>query len=169
MCRDMGVRFNTPTINLFIKNLDFVKFTTHLAEYLESDVEEVKDTKLTYPVGKIRYMDDEVRIYFIHYKTFEEARSKWNERKRRVNFDNLYIVQQFLDASVEDIHNFDRIPHKNKLLITSKNLTNSANVVELALCNGKTYQPGEILLYKGAFALRRHMDDIDYISFLNRP
>lgn len=40
------------------------------------------------PIGLI----DDVEVVFLHYKTFDEAVEKWNRRKSRINWDNLYNV-----------------------------------------------------------------------------
>ena len=38
------------------------------------------------PLGKL----DDVEIVFLHYATKEEAEEKWNRRKQRINWENIY-------------------------------------------------------------------------------
>lgn len=69
-------------------------------------------------------------VHFVHYKTFEEAKRKWDERKRRINKDNMFII--FTDregCTLEMIEEFDRLPYKNKIIFTNKkNLKIDSNV-----------------------------------------
>ncbi len=168
----LGLRFTSPTINLWFKPMDFIKFVANLKGYMESDVYEVsapyKEVEISYPVGKIFYKGEEVRLYFMHYSSFEEARDKWNERKRRMNYSNIYVLQ-IASAVTEDLINaFDNLPVRNKILLANKNLTNSPNVVTHSVFSKPGYRPGEVLGYKSLFSLKRYMDDVDYVSFLNR-
>ena len=50
---DLGQRFLSPTINLYITPKDFVEFLENLDDYLSSEIEPVKSL-LNYPIGKIR-------------------------------------------------------------------------------------------------------------------
>ena len=167
---NLGLRYNSPTINLTIGKTDFTVFVQHLSGFLHSELIKVENSSVPYPIGKLKYNGDSIQINFIHYETFEEAKYKWDERKERVDYSNIYIIQQISDGVTEDdIHTFDSLPYKNKLLITSKNITNSKNVVALKVLQKrpKTYHPGIILDHKPPFFLKRYMDDIDYVGFLN--
>lgn len=74
---EYGMRFNTPTINLWIYPNDFVKFCSNLEEYLRYKVVEVKDSGKNYPVGRIK----DINLYFLHYSNIEEAVIDWERRK----------------------------------------------------------------------------------------
>jgi len=82
---DMGLAFCSPTINLYFKASDFVKFVSDLEHYLALDL------KITwgeeYPVG---YLDD-VTIFFMHFSSCSEAQDSWNKRKARINWNNIII------------------------------------------------------------------------------
>lgn len=167
---DLGLRYDSPTINLTIGKTDFIVFVQHLSGFLHSELIKVEDPSVPYPIGRLEYNGDSIQINFLHYKTFEEAKYKWDKRKERVDYSNIYIIQQISDGVTEDdIHTFDSLPYKNKLLITSKSITNSKNVITLEVLQKrpKTYHPGIILDYKPPFFLKRYMDDIDYVGFLN--
>ena len=34
----------------------------------------------------------DIKINFMHYKSFEEGVMKWEQRKKRINWDNLFLV-----------------------------------------------------------------------------
>ena len=67
---DMGLKFNSPTINLCFTIDDFIKLVNNLPEYMESDVYEVKNDISSFPIGKISYNGEDVIIQFMHYTNF---------------------------------------------------------------------------------------------------
>ena len=84
---DMGLKFNTPTVNLYFETKDFLKFVADLDKYLSAQLVEVK-SRNPFPVGKL----DDIYVYFMHYPTFFEAAYKWDQRKKRINKENMFIV-----------------------------------------------------------------------------
>lgn len=61
----------------------------------------------------------DIEIRFNHYKTFEEAVEKWEERKRRINWDNLYVMAIDGDnCSEESLQRFDALPYKHKVQVS---------------------------------------------------
>ena len=166
---NLGQKFNSPTINLSFPQNDFYQFVLHLKEYLDTELIEVEDNSVSYPVGSLTYHDQTVRINFMHYKSFEEAKNKWNERKQRINFSNLYIIQTVARGITQEyLDQFSALPYPNKLLITHNNDFQCECMVTHDIFSKKNYENGEILRYKSMLSTRRHMDDIDYVSFLNR-
>ena len=165
---DLGLPFLSPTINLSIFHSDFMKFLNHLPEYLESDVYPLEVKGAYYPVGEIRYGEESVRLNFIHYASFEESRNKWNERKKRVDPENLFILEFIELANPEMIEEFSRLPYPNKRFITNENPTTCDCVEVLDLLNDKDYHrgTGQLLRYKPQ-SIKRYLDSFDYISFLN--
>ena len=167
---NLGLKYYSPTINLTIPKRDFFVFVRYLNGFLQAELVKTEAPSVAYPIGKLEYNGESIQINFIHYKTFEEAKCKWDERKKRVDHSNIYIIQQIADGvTEEDIDRFDHLPYKNKLLIANRNITNSKNVIvpKVLQRKPKTYHPSIILDYKPPFFLRRYMDDIDYVGFLN--
>ncbi len=88
---NLGLRFMSPTINLWCDAEDLAKVAQRPEHYLSQQIEFVRDDpeyRYDYPVGKI----DDVYLYFTHYKTEEEAARKWYERRGRFDSDNVYII-----------------------------------------------------------------------------
>lgn len=70
---DLGQQFRSPTINLFMKADDYLKFLENLEHYLGcSEMSEVHEEGVEYPICLL----DDIRLYCVHYKSFEEARDK---------------------------------------------------------------------------------------------
>ena len=72
---ELGLKFNSPTINLYIKKEEFLNLVNHLKEYKNAKMIEIKEKDIDYPIGKLinkKYGD--ITIYFMHYNSFEEAK-----------------------------------------------------------------------------------------------
>lgn len=48
---DLGLQFKSPTINLWFKPKDYLKFLSDLDKYLEMELSEETDKDVDYPVG----------------------------------------------------------------------------------------------------------------------
>lgn len=115
MYHDLGLKFLSPTINMLFSPTDFIKFLEHINEYLSENVEFL-DTDNEYPVGRIK----DITINFVHYKNNEEATKKWNERKKRINWNNIYIIACDDNMSDEDVKKFSNMSqYRNKILFTN--------------------------------------------------
>ena len=105
---DLGLKFLSPTVNLKILPYDFIKFIQNLDRYLNADLIEI-ESEFPYPVAKL----EDITIYFVHYKTFEEAVNKWNERKKRIDFNNIRVIMTARDgASYETLKKYNDLPYK---------------------------------------------------------
>ena len=115
---DLGLPYKTPTVGLFFFAPCYLKFIRNIDEYIKMDLEFIDISKYDkanqlkskhhYPVGLLGV---DIEIHFLHYKTKEEAAEKWNRRKVRINFDNLFIA--FSDSEgydLNELHKFDSIP-----------------------------------------------------------
>lgn len=115
---DIGMQFLSPTINLAFDGCDFLTFVENLKYYLSQDIVEYKTDKVSYPVGKI---DNKVEIRFVHYPSFDNAKTKWDERSKRINYDKILIMAHDRDGmnSKECLERFDKLPYP-KIMFTAK-------------------------------------------------
>lgn len=160
MYYDLGLPFLSPTINLVIGMGDLIKMLGNLKWYMEQKLVEVS-SNYEFPVGLL----GDIRINFIHYKTFEEAAVKWETRKARINWENLFVVGTD-GCSYETVKKFDRLPCKNKVIFTHKEYPDLASAYYIKGFEDKE-QVGTLTNYKDQFLKRRYLDDFDYVSFLN--
>lgn len=124
-----GLRYNSPTVGLFIMDDDYIKFLERLDHYLQQPLRFIKidesrykeklasesTAKNNYPIAIL----DDIEIHFLHYHSEEEAELKWNARKARINYDNLIIKMS--QRSSNDCHILERfaaLPYKNKICFT---------------------------------------------------
>ena len=161
---DMKIKYLSPTINLSFDMNDYVRFLENLEWYLQQPVVPYKDDRFDYPCGMI----GDVEIRFNHYKTIEEAISKWERRKQRIDWDNLFIMAIDGDECTYDsIKRFDALPFENKVIFTHKPYPEFKSAYYLKGFEDlkEVYRPTD---FKNQFFIRRYMDQFDYISFLNR-
>ena len=160
---DMKLRFNSPTINLSFDMNDYVRFLENLPWYLEQEVVPCEDKRFDYPCGMV----EDVQIRFNHYKTFEEAADKWNERKQRIDWDNLFIIGiDGDDCTYESLRQFNALPYPNKVVFTHKPYPEFSSAYYLPGFEDMG-GIGRTTDFKDQFLIRRYMDQFDYISFLN--
>lgn len=159
---DLGLPFLTPTVNLSFDMNDFVKFVSNLKYYIDKDLIKL-DTNKEYPIGVI----EDIKINFIHYKTFEEAKTKWDERKQRINYDNLFIIGTDKDnCTYETLKAFENLPYENKIIFTHIDYSEISSSYCIKGFEDKN-ELGVITNFKERFLMRRYLDDFDYVSFLN--
>lgn len=164
MYYDMKLRFMSPTINLSFDMNDYVKLLENLRWYMKQPITPYQDDRFDYPCGML----GDIEIRFNHYRTFEEAVAKWEERKHRINWDNLYIIAIDGDNCTEEsLRRFDNLPFKHKVIFTHLPRPDIRSAFYL---KGFEDQPGVgvALYFKKQFLIRRYLDDFDYVSFLNQ-
>ena len=125
----LDMPYLSPTVGLYFFAPDYIKFVSDLRRYLDIPLRFIDPSESKYyeilkernqtdkPVGRL----DDVEIVFLHYKSQEEALEKWNRRKARVNFDNIFIKMSRMNCCTEDhIKEFDSLDFKNKFFINNR-------------------------------------------------
>ena len=172
LLHELGLRFDTPTINACFHAEDFVKFCGDLKYYLSQNIVEDKDSylKRNCPVGILGSNGREVRVWFLHYDTFNNAKAKWDERVSRVHWDNIFIVMTDGKGCNEEIaREFDSLPYEHKVLLTYRDFTGVKSAVKLDVKKLNTNGLGapHVFAYKSLLSLRRVIDDWNYVDFFN--
>ena len=161
----LGLRFESPTVNLFIKPTDFIKALNDFDKYFapDAEIEEIKGEK-DYPVGMLC---GDVKIYFMHYDSFENAVEKWRERAKRINKNQLYVMMSERDGcTYEDLESFDKLPFESKVVFTHKQYHEIKSCYYIKGFENKGCV-GELQLSMNILG-KRYIDQFDYVSFLNR-
>lgn len=161
---DLNMRFNSPFVDLWIKPQDFIKMCQNLSDYMNLDLQFTIEEGIDYPIGFLK----DIKIYFQHYKTDKEAEYKWNERKPRINYDNIFILFTDRDGCTkQDLIDFDNLKYKNKAVFVHKPHPdiNSAVYIRGFEQNDSV---GMCMDYKGRFSLKRYYDDFDYVNWFNK-
>lgn len=126
--QDLGHKYESPTIALQILPDEYPRFCKDLKKYMSYDLKEYKDFSADheekmynllrrnpyFPVGII----GDVAVLFQHYKTFEEAKNKWDRRKARIDYNHICyfftLEKKYLEAASE----FGNLNLENSVLFT---------------------------------------------------
>jgi len=164
MLHELAQPFLTPTINLYIGSEDYLKFLKNLKWYLEQELMEI-ETEEAFPVGML----GDIKIFFMHYSTFDEAKKKWEKRAKRVNVNNLYIIMvEKADCTEALIKEFDALPYSNKVIFTSREMKEIKSAYYIPESEIRKGVVSDICRYKSKFSGRRWFDDYDYVNFFNQ-
>ena len=166
---DLGLQHNSPFVNLFLKADDYVKMLSDLKGYMNYELKFVKEIdsiygEVSYPTA---YLKD-VKIYFMHYSSEQDALKAWERRKKRINWDNLYIL--FSDRSgctQKDLEDFDMLSFKNKVVFThiKHPEIQSSFYIKGYENEGKV---GILSEYKNKYAIKRQLDQFDFVKWFNK-
>lgn len=165
----LGKKFLSPTINMYFSAKDFIKFCDNLEYYLGCTPTEIESEK-EYPVMKI----DDITIYGVHYNNFQELFSKWEERKMRINRNNLFIIMTERDGcEYEDLIEFDKLKYKNKIVFTHTRYTEIKSSyyvqgTENLEIDKELHHTKSLTDYKSRFSPYRYIDDFDFVEWLNQ-
>lgn len=111
-----GARFLSPLINMYAHEGDFLRFLAYPKKYVEAPLKfaywksKIADGK-AFPVFTLL----DIRIFMNHYDDIDSAICKWEERKKRINWDNLFVVMSTNWYWIAK--EFDWLPYKRKACI----------------------------------------------------
>lgn len=160
--KELGLKFNSPTVNLYIKPSDFVKFCKNIESYIIKELEFVDDKNFDFPVAKL----GDIKIYFMHYESIEHASFKWNERCKRINFDNIYFIMVDKDGCTsKDMEQFEKISYKNKIILTNKNYYKYKSCNYISGFENKK-EIGNLMEYKNVYG-KKYYDSFDFVKWFN--
>lgn len=111
----LGLRTFSPFFNLRTDTEeDFFRFLKHPRIYIEEDLE-FKESRFMSEENHYSpvYSIGDVTIWMVHYKDFDEAVAKWNERKQRINWFNVIAIMD--TNKPELLEKFDAIPYGKKV------------------------------------------------------
>ena len=152
------MEFLSPTINLYMSNLDFIKFACNLQEYCASDLVFI-ETEHPFPVAQLK----DITIFFNHSKTPEDAETDWIRRKQRINYDNLYLIFYYREGySLEEIRAIEAAPCKKVAVLTHKPLD-----LDYAVYIKGNGDPEQNFLEKDKFGIRTFEKEWDFVTWLN--
>lgn len=157
----LGLKFTSPTINLMIKNPDFIKMILNLEYYMSVTPLPYKSPEFpNVPCAKL----DDIVLHFTHYSSAEEGIDAWLKRRERIDYDNLYIIISDIGLTDDDVKRLLSVKCKKLVLMTSKNYN-----FDFSLCipdyNGMEHV-GELLgktIY-GKWIFEKYFDFVGWIN-----
>lgn len=170
----LGIPFKTPTINMFIEDMNFIKLVEKFEYYMSIPASPLIDEYIDPVNDSIRYPKikvDDIEICCSHYKNCEEAIEAWERRRKRVNFENIYVI-----GNSWNLHeNYDLVERlckcKYKTVIFTYKKCNNEKCVHL---------PGEVWKFDERGIIRPNITDFikagdlryyekifDFVAWLN--
>lgn len=160
----LGLRFNSPTVDMQILPAEYIKFVSNLPHYLNQDVvrceqfssvqnEQIYRTygrigeELHFPIG----LCGDILLFFQHYRSFEDAKSAWDRRKKRVIFDKLGIIFLGNEKFSKEMRLFDEIELEyGKKIIFSCNhdIKLSTRIAHISIPEGTHFMKNENIFRK---------------------
>lgn len=168
---DLGLRFLSPTINLYFDTYeDYLEYLENLEYYASAELFQIESDK-DFPVGRLVRGDRSITVNFMHYNTFEQAKEKWTERGKRLDYDNLMVLFNCPEqdkCSDALISRFFELPFNNKYLVTGNRVCCDNKPVVRFKVFDKNYYSGKLFKYKSPVSSKRHLGDWDYVRVINR-
>ena len=172
----LGLRFNSPFINLYMTGEDYIKALENWQDFLGTEIVEDTTEIKPYPIG-VGYLG--IKVHFLHYAMFDEAIEKWNRRKVRVKADNIAFMFDYAGGDMSLLERFDRLPFEHKVVFTADKCPNIKSAVCLKgyknycrLCRlykkftKKNWSPN-IWMMQNRITGKRFIDQFDYVSWFN--
>lgn len=170
----LGLPFNSPTINMFIEDENFVKLAENPEHYFSVDAEPFEerhidsmDESLVYPIIKV----DDIILCCQHYKNCADAVTAWNKRRLRVDINNLFVIgcSWNLHENDEYVRRIDALPYP-KVIFT----TEPFQYPSCIRLNGTKYKRDAygvvkpaLTGYDGLSGKRHFVDEFDFVRWIN--
>ncbi len=153
---DLGMDYHSPFIGMFIFAPDYIELLSNFEHYMKSPLKFTLHSKYdgikdVYPIG---LLDHKVEIHFYTYKYKQTALEDWNDRVKRINWDQLFF--KFSDqyqCRKECIETFNQLPLQNKVCFTAMPMGHLDNVVCFSDQLLETKLENELTNYKKYFDL----------------
>ena len=172
-----GQKFLSPTINLFFTLDDFNYFCRYLKTYIDSELKEFLDKSVDYPVGIITPKTccrklPSIKVGFMHYASFKEAKDKWEERKKRINYKKIFVINSCCYSTETETLTDKTISEWNKIKYPKVILVDKSYGFdnEFIIDKPKECKQFAWLLYeydKSNTGLRT-FNHFDFLSFINK-
>lgn len=160
---DLGLQFRSPFVNLYLSPSNFIAYLSDIAHYQSQPLQFLDNSGKPYPVGKL----GDLTLHFMHYHSKQEAIEKWQERSKRIDFDNLFVMLTERDGcTYQDLQAFDRLPFANKVVFTHKPYPEIASSFYIKGFEHRG-EVGDLFEYEG-FLGKRYYDQFDYVAWFNQ-
>ena len=160
---DLALQFRSPTVNLMMKQPDFVKLVLNLDHYLDQELRFFEKPGYSCPCAKL----DDLTVHFTHYPSPEAAAQKWEERKRRIDRDNLFVFAAERDGlTKEEIVKLGRLKCRGLVVFTAGDYPDIPYAVQIPKYAKQGFV-GNILEKNWKDESREYEQYFDFVRWLN--
>ena len=163
---DLGLRFLSPTINLYMQAEDFIRFCSRLPYYLSLDhlrpcVDPAILDGRTYPVAWL----GDIKLFLVHYASVEQAEEKWNERKKRIQWERIVLLATDRDGMTDALKDrFEQLPYPKVMFV---HLPDSRHPSCYYLKGYEKENAVGLITESTGWRGLRAIDQFDYTAFFN--
>lgn len=166
---DLGLQFTSPTINLYFVYDHFLRFLEDFDYYISQELVEAESPLFiepnNSPICNLGVGEKMIELHFLHYHSFDEAKSSWEKRKARLNKDNMFIFIAAFDCVKEEtVARFENLPFKNKIFIVERPMPQYKST--FCIKGYEKHGLGVLSRYSGLFG-KRIYDNFDFVEWLN--
>ena len=90
----LGMKMYSPLVNIYWPKDSFMRFIGDVRYYLDCPLiceREAELGKSIESIGSLGTEDRKVFLHFVHSMSFAEAKSDWERRLKRINWDNIFV------------------------------------------------------------------------------
>lgn len=114
----LGMQFASPMINMYMGTKDYLKLLKMPKAYMNASLEWVRTEhnqmlNIDFPVVRCK----DILLFFNHYTSFEQAREKWESRKKRIDWDDIVVMMYTEDRALAN--EFLKLPYRKKICFVS--------------------------------------------------
>lgn len=162
---DIGKPFDSPTINLTIGGMDFIRLCEN-PEYYMNQIPTLRDVSPQgYPIADVAGL----RVNGVHYKDLDDFNDKWIRRcKRFLENENEEILLIASDAQIqtdEEIEAFHNLPYR-KVCFTCKKDMPYEEFIYVPGYDGQD-TVGDLTRYAGYTGKRVFEKYFDFVKWIN--
>ena len=161
MMHDLGGRFDSPTVNLWMSPKDFIYLVKNIKELSKMDILEITPSKCDYPIGML----GEGKLHFLHYKSFREANECWIRRMKRLDVNNMSIIMVAEKLSKSEMESFINLKAKKKVVLIRSEVIN--NPFTFKINYPTTKKDFKITDYSDLIG-HRYYDQFNFLNFFTQ-
>ena len=159
---DLGLRYNSPFVDIFIVADDYIRLLQNFDAYMAKELQFTDTEDCPYPVAKL----GDILLHCVHYKDEQEVLEKWNRRKQRMNMSNCVVIFTDRDGCTQShLEAFDALPYAHKVVFTKTPHEDIRSSFHISGFEDKE-AVGNLHRYKGWRGIK-HYDAFDYVSWFN--
>lgn len=164
---DLGLRFDSPFINMFLPAGDYVRVVGDLKGYLSETLVEASEIDgFSYPVARL----GDAVVHLVHYNTVSEARMKWEERVERFDYKQpLFIMNDRNGFTPDDGKQFAcTVEDRGVIFVHSDiELGGRIHICKVEGCADDAYVP-IMTGYQHLLSVHRRYDCFDFVEWINK-
>jgi uncharacterized protein (DUF1919 family) len=167
---DLGMKFLSPTVNLYMEAADYLEFLENLEFYLSCDITDGSPAGGGRNEGDpvIGLLNNHIKLYGVHYQTFDDLKDSWLKRRARVNYDNLFIIGVYRDGFTDALaQRFCNLPYKNKVFLSHKHIDCENNHCVIQIRCGKNVSEAPPADKMKSCKMRAYDAAFDFVGWLN--